>query len=133
MIMKREYMRPELYCEKFVASEYVAACYSEKISCMNMNAGQEGLTVYVDANKNGILDSGETTKFTKWNFKNDCNTNGDESGKNHSINPANLLNYEWVIVHDKKTGKNTAAILDYAKVDKDVPHFISIKKINASV
>lgn len=43
MIMKREYVRPELYCEKFVASEYVAACITGLIQCAIPGNSKEGL------------------------------------------------------------------------------------------
>lgn len=50
--MKRAYVRPTMVGERFVANEYVAACW--KINC-NVPLGYG----YIDKNGNGVYDWGE--------------------------------------------------------------------------
>lgn len=88
--------------EEFVPNSYIAACGDTgKVACINMD-----------------------------NAEQDCDSNGDATAGNHTINSINGYTRVWVI---KNNGTHINAIIDPNYEEKDsMNHFISIKTINVS-
>lgn len=63
--MKRAYVRPTMVGERFVANEYVAACW--KINC-NVPDGYG----YIDNDKNGRFNSGDKLLTPKYELLHGC-------------------------------------------------------------
>ena len=128
----REYVKPMMDSEVFVANEYFSACGDiQKVACLNMNQDQNIIGVYYDQNMDGIIDS-PSDKFTTWNFMNDCNTNGSTIAGNHSISDAQKNNPDLRVIVKYGNGSEVPAIMDYNYRDGHTPHFISLKVANHS-
>lgn len=61
--MKKEYVKPIIYSEKFVANEFIAACY--KIRCTTPNNNSFYKYIYADSNNNGEWDSGDEKLYSR--------------------------------------------------------------------
>lgn len=64
-IMKKTYVKPAIVGEKFIANEYVAACY--KIKCTTPNNNESYSALYND-DGDGIFDSQKDTLVYKSSF-----------------------------------------------------------------
>lgn len=128
----REYVKPMMYSEFFMANEYFSACGDyEKFACLNMN---NATAVYYDSNMNGYIDEGEG-QMTGWTERNDCGTTGDSIARIHEITTDELNNLSLRVIVKYRDGSVVSAVLDEATNSnrfEDSPHFISLKEINRS-
>lgn len=69
--MKREYVKPVMMGEAFVANEYVAACYH--VHCITPNNNAKMKALYNDSNGNGQLDSNDEVLYRPWTSFSGCN------------------------------------------------------------
>lgn len=64
--MKKTYVKPAIVGEKFIANEYVAACY--KIKCTTPNGNDSYTAIYDDTNGNGIYDDDDMCVYNSNGF-----------------------------------------------------------------
>lgn len=86
--MKREYVKPVMMGEAFVANEYVATCYSGKCDITGRNFYE-----WNDKNNNGKVDQGELGDLVVWG--NDaCSKSFNAEGNVKRV--ATLQGFKWV-------------------------------------
>lgn len=129
----RKYVKPYMESETFVTNEYVSACGDTAgLACLNMNDASK---VYKD-NGDGVFDPTTDTAplgFT-WNQKNDCGTNGDETGGSHNINQVDTKQLYFITYRSSST-VNEAYLATSSQENgtfSDSPHFIMVKTYNHS-
>ena len=133
--MKKIYTQPQLIGESFIANEYVAACYS----CLDMGSHSKNFSaIYVDADKDGILDANETTTISA-SFRNDCGQTGSGGRLAHYISDEQLADpakCTYVIIV-RNNGSHVPAIKitgrmsDNDSYGGEYPHFCD-RQSNAS-
>lgn len=88
--MKKEYVKPVIESEEFVANEYVAACWNVHCTLHNGNflsCGQEDWSIKgYDSIEAYIKDNPDRHPY----IHNDMDTNYEESGKYYHIGSLNL-------------------------------------------
>lgn len=132
--MKKHYVTPVLRGETFQTDEYIAACYA----CIDMGGSNSDTTiskVYLDADRDGFLDSNETTEIS-WKVQNDCGTHGSGGKLAHYITDTQLAGLDYVIIVKKDGSTMSAVKITQRMSDKDsyggsYPHFCDLKS-NAS-
>lgn len=121
--MKKEYVKPQIFGEKFIANEYVAACYHGVCNISGY--------VFTDTNGNGKYDKG----VDKYKYKNTaCNHDYWIEGQSSTLPAKNAFlfsSYDWEKVLVKEgywvtgpiTGKDywVDPVYDYVEVGKGDP------------
>lgn len=123
----KQYTKPILKIEKFKTNEFITACDTKNLACLNMNPAK---VVYKDKNGNGKLDDSEKVNTNKLSFREqqDCNTTGDITGGKHS---SNYLGDLVFVGYGTYPYTFTPAYL-VEDVKKDSPHFLSVETVNHS-
>lgn len=84
--MKREYVKPMMNGERFVANEYVAACWKGECNISGY--------VYLDTNGNGVYDEG----VDKYSYRNTaCQAPCEFTGVDNGISSASDLHNAFVV------------------------------------
>ena len=70
--MKEMWTEPRIEVQKFVANEYVAACY--RIRCTTPNGNESYYYIYADSNQNGVWDKNDRPIYNSgWGGFKGCN------------------------------------------------------------